>query len=120
MTPRQRRVICGDTMKPPHPKAEANVAYQHVMANGGFAAWNGWCVPLVDALLDLYPCEAFLWIDCKLGPGLWQFHAVVVLCGVVHDAWNPILVLPPTAYVARVFGRVPWKYVYMDGREVAA
>jgi len=89
---------------------KVNIAYQYVMSTGGLEAWWGRCMEVVDDLLHLHPCDGILWVDCDQGPGGWKYHAVAVLNGLVHDAWNPTVMLHPAEYVAQVFGDVPWDF----------
>jgi hypothetical protein len=68
------------------------------------AKWHGWCLELVDALLESHPTGAILYVDGLPFDHRWKFHAALVLDGVVFDAWHPDVRLPPEAYVRRVFG----------------
>jgi len=67
------------------------------------AKWDGWCMELVDELLTSHPNADVLWIDLPFHP-TWTYHAVVVLDGIVYDAWHPSVCLPPAEYVREVFG----------------
>lgn len=74
----------------------------------GLDYWEGDCLELVNQLLGTYPEADILWIDPKEGP--WKYHAVLVLNGIVHDAWHPEVMEPPATFVERVFGHgTPWE-----------
>lgn len=64
--------------------------------------FDGWCLELVNDLLHKYPDGEILYLEFVSGP--WKYHAALVLDGIVHDAWNPTVRLPPADYVRTVFG----------------
>lgn len=73
--------------------------------------WHGQCLELVNELLHDHPAGAILYVEPPLGEpwlnsiyGPWKYHAVLLLDGLVYDAWHPQVRLPPGAYVERVFG----------------
>ena len=95
----------------------ANVAVE-ATHKYGLGHWEGLCLELVDHLLHIYPEGETLWVEPTRGP--WTYHAVLVLNGVVHDAWHPEIMLPPAEYVARVFGAgTPWEMNPGDPRDAA-
>lgn len=73
-----------------------------LVAETSLAEWDGYCLELVNALLRIYPYGDILWVEPM--DGQWTYHAVLVLDGIVHDAWHPGAMLPPEEYVATVFG----------------
>lgn len=74
----------------------------------GLNHWDGLCLELVDYLLRSHPQGEILWVEPQSGP--WKYHAVMVLDGIVHDAWHPDVMLPPAEYVQVVFGpHAPWE-----------
>lgn len=86
----------------------ANVA-ANLAAVDGLDQWENQCMELVDAVLKKHPEADILWVEPiekgELLPGTeWVYHAVPVLDGVVHDAWNADMMLPPAMYVRAVFG----------------
>ena len=84
-----------------------NVALKAAMGEG-LVHWDGICLELVDHLLNTYPQGEILWVEPLKGP--WKYHAVLVLDGIVHDAWNPDVMLSPAEYVLVVFGPdTPWE-----------
>lgn len=80
-----------------------NAALAVADENGGLDAYEGWCLELVDDVLHRHPEADVLWVDLA-GHERWKYHAVPVLDGIVHDAWHPMLLLPPDQYVERAFG----------------
>ena len=36
--------------------------------------------------------------------GLWHYHMVPVIDGLVHDAWHPLEVMAPKPFVRNIFG----------------
>ena len=91
--------------------ASENVAFE--IANElGLSHWDGACLELVDHILHRFPAGRTLWIDLINHPE-WRYHAVLVLDGIVHDAWHPDVMLPPDEYVRSVFGKhaASWEIV---------
>lgn len=90
----------GDAERP------ANAALRVAEANGGLEEFEGWCLELTDAVMWEFEDGTVdvLWVDL-VGHPHWKYHAVPVIGGVVHDAWNPGVMLPPPQYVERVFGK---------------
>ena len=79
---------------------------------GGLDSFDGLCMELVDEALHIWEDADILWVEPVVGDrllGKWRFHAVVVIAGIVHDAWHPTVLLPPRQYVATVFGDVKWE-----------
>lgn len=74
------------------------------------AEWDGLCMELVDELLHSHPTGDILYVDLE-GDALhcWKYHEAIVVDGIVHDPWFPDVRLPPSEYVERVFGDVPWE-----------
>ena len=73
-----------------------------LLSRAQLRAWNGACLELVDELLHSHPTGRILYVDHLTG--CWRYHAVLVLNGLVYDAWHPKVRLPPAAYVRAVFG----------------
>lgn len=76
--------------------------------------YEGWCMELVNDLLTEYPAGEILWVQPPAGERwlagtLWKYHAAAVFDGLVYDAWNPDVRLPPREYVKAVFGDAEWE-----------
>lgn len=77
--------------------------------------YDGWCLELVDSLLHKHPTGRVLYVGPLDGHPTWQWHAALVLDGIVYDAWHPMVRLPPAEYVAEVFGGgVEWEVIEGD------
>lgn len=66
--------------------------------------WEGYCLELVNDLLHSHPEGQILYVDNLPKDHDWLYHAVLVLDGIVYDAWHPEVRLPPAEYVREVFG----------------
>jgi hypothetical protein len=66
--------------------------------------WDGLCLELVNHLLNEHPEGDILYVENLPFDHVWKYHAALVLDGLVYDAWHPDVRLPPTEYVAAVFG----------------
>lgn len=76
--------------------------------------YDGWCLELVDELLGIFPSGEILWVeppdgDLCVGGTDWKYHVAIVLDGIVYDAWNLDVRLPPKEYVEAVFGFAKWE-----------
>lgn len=77
--------------------------------------YDGMCGELADNILqwlDLGDRVCILYIEPHyplddIDNGIdrwgWRFHMVVLVDGLVHDAWFPTLVLPPDEYIEAAF-----------------
>jgi hypothetical protein len=69
--------------------------------------WDGICLELVNDLLHSHPEGAILYVDNLPDDHYWRYHAVLLLDGVVYDAWHPeVAGKGPIEYAREVFG--PW------------
>lgn len=72
--------------------------------------WRGYCLELVNELLHSHPEGQILYIENLPDGHYWKYHAVLVLNGLVYDAWHPHVRLPPEQYVRTVFDeRATWE-----------
>jgi hypothetical protein len=83
------------------------------------AKWDGWCLELVDDLLHSHPEGQILYVDNLPFNHKWKYHAALVLDGVVYDAWNPDVRLPPEQYVDVVFDDAWVTWEIMKGEDDA-
>jgi hypothetical protein len=93
-----------------------NLATQTAEAEGGLEEFNGLCMELVDCVIKRYEHVDILWIDLADHPQ-WDYHAVPVIKGIVHDAWNPDVMVPPRAYVDYVFDGYDFNWEINPGKD---
>jgi hypothetical protein len=66
--------------------------------------FDGQCLEMVNELTISHPAGDILYVENLPLDHVWKYHAALVLDGVVYDAWNPSVRLPPAEYVRAVFG----------------
>lgn len=99
--------------------------------------YDGWCGDLADdvsawvdgavKILHIKPVKDSLknqdrhgaWLHKDVNDNKWRFHIVPVVGGIVHDAWNPELLLPPDEYAAKAFpGKTTKLTILREGETV--
>jgi hypothetical protein len=82
------------------------------LSEAHLAEWEGACLELVNDLLGSHPTGQILCVDHLPHDCRWSYHAALVLEGVVYDAWNPDVRLPPAEYTRQVFGEdAAWELI---------
>ena len=83
--------------------------------------YDGLCGELVDAIMHwlgedkvriLYIKPRHCSIDLALGDRRWSYHMIPVIGGLVHDAWQPHLVMSVDEYVLHAFPGQIFTYEY--------
>lgn len=109
--------------------AGMNLALAYLAHSGEtLGDYDGFCMELVDQVQQWKGLErGTLWIEDSEGGVLtpparqtrWKYHAVLVVDGLVHDAWHPE-VLPVAEYLEQVFPNHPRLSVELDGERIKA
>lgn len=79
--------------------------------------YDGICGELVDGMMH-WLGEGKIRILYLKGEGLmcrdleWSYHMVAVIDGLVHDAWFPNLLLPPSEYVRTAFPKTDVEFSF--------
>ena len=100
-----------------------NLAIEFLEKNGKFldVSYDGLCGELVDDIMHwlgedkvriLYIEPRIKYGTLILGDHRWCYHVVPVIDGLVHDAWQPDLVLDVDEYVLRAFPGQIFKYSF--------
>jgi hypothetical protein len=101
-----------------------NIAVQYLDESGEtIADYHGDCHDLASNILDWCADESveIMYMEPVGWNGnlpyrywTWDWHMVIVLDGVVHDAWFPDLMLPPSEYLEEAFPGVEVTFNIQD------
>ncbi len=64
--------------------------------------YEGCCGELCDAVMHRVPGAEILYVHLDTHPE-WRYHMVPIVNGLVHCAWFPGYILPPSEYVLVAF-----------------